>query len=305
MNLPSLIDDAKCYALVRQLRWPDGVRCPDCGTDTVIKHGRDDTQQQRQRYHCHGCRIRFDDLTGTIFAGHHQPLRVWVLCLYLMGLNLSNEQIAQELDLDETDAQAMTEQLRHGLAAKLPTSRLRARSRSTRSTSWPGTRATPRPSQKRAARPTSAAEGAPGRGTLAKEKPPIFGMIQRGGEVVIRMLANVQQVTIRPVIEGSDRPGGAGLHRRVRHLRPPGGWGYAHQTVCHARGEYARDDDGTASARCTSTPWRGSGRCCARGSAPTGGSRRRSCRSTSPSSSSCTTPAGKALLVTLLGLLVT
>ena len=31
-------------------------------------------------------------------------------------------------------------------------------------------------------------QGAPGRGTLAKEKPPIFGMIERGGEVRIVML---------------------------------------------------------------------------------------------------------------------
>jgi hypothetical protein len=34
-------------------------------------------------------------------------------------------------------------------------------------------------------------KGKRGRGTLATEKPPIFGMIQRGGEVVIRMLENV------------------------------------------------------------------------------------------------------------------
>ena len=25
-----------------------------------------------------------------VLAGHYQPLRVWVLCLYFMGLNLSN-----------------------------------------------------------------------------------------------------------------------------------------------------------------------------------------------------------------------
>ena len=124
VNLSSLIDDAKCYALVRQQRWPDGVRCPGCGGATVIRHGRDDTQPQRQRYRCKDCRARFDDLTGTVLAGHHQPLRVWVLCLYLMGLNLSNRQIAQELDLGETEVQAMAEQLRHGLAAKLPLARL-------------------------------------------------------------------------------------------------------------------------------------------------------------------------------------
>ena len=48
-----------------------------------------------------GCGRDFDDLTNTIFAGHHQPLRVWLLCLYFWGLNLSNRQIARELGLDE------------------------------------------------------------------------------------------------------------------------------------------------------------------------------------------------------------
>jgi hypothetical protein len=67
---------------------------------------------------------RFDDLTGTVLAGHHQPLRVWVLCLYFMGLNLSNRQIARELGLSQPDVQLMTEQLRHGLAARLPAATL-------------------------------------------------------------------------------------------------------------------------------------------------------------------------------------
>src|SRR3954447_4652966 len=49
---------------------------------------------------------------------------------------------------------------------------------------------------------------------------------------------------------------------------------------------------GTASARCTSTPWKGSGPCCAPGSARTGASRKTSCRSISASSSSSTTRAG-------------
>ena len=73
-----------------------------------------------QGYRCKACSGRFDDLTGTVLAGHHQPLRVWVLCLYFMGLNLSNRQIALELGLDSSDTQAMTEQLRRGLAAKTP-----------------------------------------------------------------------------------------------------------------------------------------------------------------------------------------
>ena len=77
VNLSVLIDDAKCFALVRQHRWPDGVRCPACGSGTVVRDGHDDAQPHRQRYRCKACAGRFDDLTGTVLAGHHQPLRVW------------------------------------------------------------------------------------------------------------------------------------------------------------------------------------------------------------------------------------
>jgi transposase-like protein len=117
INLSGLMDDAKCFAFVRQQRWPEGVRCPGCDSGAVIRDGCDDTQPCRQRYRCKACAGRFDDLTGTVLAGHHQPLRVWVLCLYFMGLNLSNRQIAMELGLNASDAQAMAELLRHGLVA--------------------------------------------------------------------------------------------------------------------------------------------------------------------------------------------
>ena len=119
-DLSGLMDDAKCFAFVRQHRWPDSVCCPGCGSDAVIRDGCDDTQPHRQRYRCKACASRFDDLTGTVLAGRHQPLRVWVLCLYFMGLNLSNRQIAGELGLCGSDVQAMTELLRRGLVAKAP-----------------------------------------------------------------------------------------------------------------------------------------------------------------------------------------
>ena len=58
-------------------------------------------------------------------CGSLGPLRPkLVLCLYFMGLNLSNRQIAQELDLNEGDVQAMTGQLRQGLVERQPEVRL-------------------------------------------------------------------------------------------------------------------------------------------------------------------------------------
>jgi transposase-like protein len=120
INILGITDDAKGYEMVRQLRWSGGVRCPHCDADKVVEQGRDEAEPQRQRYECRSCGRRFDDLTGTIFAGHHQPLRVWVLVLYLMGLSLSNEQIAKELDLDPDDTQRMTTSLRERVVLRKP-----------------------------------------------------------------------------------------------------------------------------------------------------------------------------------------
>jgi transposase len=69
-------------------------------------------------------------------------------------------------------------------------------------------------------------------------------MIQRGGQIVIRMLENVQQSTIGPLIKATIIPGAVvhtdeyDIYARLTE------WGYTHRTVCHAAGEYARDDDG-------------------------------------------------------------
>jgi transposase len=72
----------------------------------------------------------------------------------------------------------------------------------------------------------------------------VFGMIERGGSVVIRMLENVKQKTIGPLIQATIAAGTLvntdeyDIYARLKH------WGYRHEAVCHGRGEYARDDDG-------------------------------------------------------------
>ena len=55
VNLAGLLDEAKCFELVRQHRWPDGVHCPGCDSATVIRNGHDEEQRHRQRYLCKAC----------------------------------------------------------------------------------------------------------------------------------------------------------------------------------------------------------------------------------------------------------
>jgi transposase-like protein len=58
------------------------------------------------------------------------------------------------------------------------------------------------------------------------------------------MLANVKQVTIQPIIDKFVKKGSVintdeyDIYARLNR------WGYTHSTVCHSKGEYARDDDG-------------------------------------------------------------
>ena len=80
VNIKNLVDDVQCYQTIRELRWADGVACPSCQSTQAMKRGFDDTEAAGQRYECTDCHQRFDDLTDTIFAGHHQPLKVWILC---------------------------------------------------------------------------------------------------------------------------------------------------------------------------------------------------------------------------------
>jgi len=69
-------------------------------------------------------------------------------------------------------------------------------------------------------------------------------MIQRTGEVVIRMLADVRQVTIGPLIRATIAPGSTVYTDEYDIYHRLDEWGYEHQSVCHAAGEFARDDDG-------------------------------------------------------------
>jgi transposase-like protein len=87
-------------------------------------------------------------------------------------------------------------------------------------------------------------KGAPGRGTLEKEEPPVFGMIQRGGAIAIRMLADVKQRTIGPLIRETIVEGAVIYTDEYDIYARLPEWGYTHRTVCHAAGEFARDDDG-------------------------------------------------------------
>jgi transposase-like protein len=87
-------------------------------------------------------------------------------------------------------------------------------------------------------------KGKGGRGTWEKERPPVFGMIQRGGQVVINLRAKVQQKTLEPFIKDTIVPGTLVYTDEYSIYARLQSWGYGHKSVHHGRGEFARDEDG-------------------------------------------------------------
>ena len=75
------------------------------------------------------------------------------------------------------------------------------------------------------------------------------------------MLANVQQVTIKPFIQATIAPGTCiytdeyDIYSRLEQ------WGYAHESVCHSEGNTLAMMTVTAFTKCTLIPWKAFGRC--------------------------------------------
>ena len=79
-------------------------------------------------------------------------------------------------------------------------------------------------------------------------------MIQRGGEVVIAMLANVQQATTKPLIKATIAPGSLLYTDEYAIYTPVIKWGYEHKTVSSRYATTPKIFD-TNTSFCNTTNW--------------------------------------------------
>ena len=64
-----------CRDYLMQLRWPQGVTCPNCT-------GRKFWKMRRSVLCCQGCQRHVSITAGTLFADTHKPLRLWFEALW-------------------------------------------------------------------------------------------------------------------------------------------------------------------------------------------------------------------------------
>jgi transposase-like protein len=121
IKITEVMNELECYNKLREMRWSnDQVVCPRCLSYNCKKIGNVTEEKPSQHYQCKGCGRHFNDLTDTVFNSSNLPLRSWMCCIYLMGLNVSNRQISQELGVSEKSAQNMTKKIRSEIQRNRP-----------------------------------------------------------------------------------------------------------------------------------------------------------------------------------------
>ncbi len=71
-------DDAACFGYLVETRWPDGFRCPRCGSDDAL------LLSERRVFVCRSCRRHTSATAGTTLHGSKVPLHAWFQAAWLM-----------------------------------------------------------------------------------------------------------------------------------------------------------------------------------------------------------------------------
>lgn len=108
-------DEQVCINAVAEMRWPDGVTCPECWAKEpyYIK--------TQKRWKCRNCRIQFSVKRGSIFEDSPISLSKWLPALWLLVScknGISSHELAKSLGVTQKTAWFMNQRLRLALKAK-------------------------------------------------------------------------------------------------------------------------------------------------------------------------------------------
>ncbi len=68
----------RCRGYLENLRWPEGITCPRCGS------GESGRLETRKRFWCRDCKYQFSVTAGTILHNSHAPIWKWFLAVQLL-----------------------------------------------------------------------------------------------------------------------------------------------------------------------------------------------------------------------------
>jgi transposase-like protein len=231
-------DEDACREHLQQLRWPDGVRCPRCGSEKVYK------AKNAARWICKGkaCPVkgyRFSLTTGTIFQDTKYPLRTWFQVLYLM---LQSKKGMSALQIHRTIGSGSYETawyMCHRLRAAMKDGNfLRLTGVIEMDETYIGGAVTNRPKRERERRQRGRFKG----------KIGVIGALSRKGNVTARIIERMDNETVNSFVNETVADAVSLVATDEQSIYRDLDWGplRRHESVVHSRGEYVRGNVHTA-----------------------------------------------------------
>jgi transposase-like protein len=118
-------DEANAHAAFVEMRWPEGVICPHCGSarvgdlsESVVTSKRTGKQSVRRIWNCKDCKAQFTAKVGTIFEDSPLPLSkwlpaVWMICNAKNGI--SSYELHRALGVTQKSAWFMLHRIRESM----------------------------------------------------------------------------------------------------------------------------------------------------------------------------------------------
>lgn len=176
---------SKCIRYLESIRWPMGPVCPYC------KSTRQTPKTKEDRYTCNDCNISFSVKVGTLFESSKLPLAKWFMAIVLIKdakKGISSLQLARHLDVNKNTAWFLQSRIRRAMKETLTLSGTveidetyiggsvtnMHKSYVEKNNIYPGG---------------------------MEHKTPVLGMIERKGQVVLKVLQKADKKTIRPIIK--------------------------------------------------------------------------------------------------------
>jgi transposase-like protein len=225
--------EAKCARIFRKLRWADGIKCPRCGSGQVTNFCA--YREHLRRFRCKHCHRSFTDMTGTIFEDSNMALNEWFYITRELQRGMSINQISKELGRGYRHVMNAAHKIMDSVFMK----RLVDMSAEDieidemyQSAGEKGKKQTTRNPRKRGLKLR-------GRGTYAKDKPPIVTVVGRGGNAVMEVFRTLNKKNLDAFLYlVTGRFVHTDDYRIYDHLDESDGC--IHESTCHSKKQYAQ-----------------------------------------------------------------
>jgi len=213
--------DDSCLDHLMELRFGLEIDCPKCG-----KHGKFSRIAKLPAYQCAWCGNHIHPMVGTPFEASHTALQKWFYAMYLFTTSrhgVPAKELQRQLGVTYKTAWRMGHEIRKYMADTDGDDGLSGHVEADET--YIG------------GKPRVKGSGKPGRST---KKTAVFGMLERGGNVMTQVVDRTGRSTIEPIIEANVAKGSTLHTDEWVAYDNMGSKGYTLNRVNHGREEWVR-----------------------------------------------------------------